>query len=96
MNASATLFRAVRHATHRESLQRAARRDVDFATSTATANDVELDLFRRDNAAAELLRVFWQSPLACSARLSQAQGQRLLQACWRSAATRLCAGRCAP
>ncbi len=83
VNAPATLFRAVRHATHRENLQRAARREVDFAT----ANDVELDLFRRDNAAAaELLRVFWQSPeipqspLVCSARLSQVQRQRLLQA----------------
>jgi phosphonate transport system substrate-binding protein len=55
----ATLFAAIRHGSHRSNLAMAARREVDFAS----ANNVELDLFRSEQPElAAQLRVIWESP----------------------------------
>lgn len=59
INDPRTLYREVRHSSHRANLTMAARREVDFAT----ANNVELDLFAAEQPAlARQLRVIWRSP----------------------------------
>jgi phosphonate transport system substrate-binding protein len=59
INDPKTLYREVRHSSHRANLTMAAKREVDFAT----ANNVELDLFTADQPAlAKQLRVIWNSP----------------------------------
>ncbi len=59
INDPKTLYREVRHSSHRANLTMAAKREVDFAT----ANNVELDLFTAEYPAlAKELRVIWSSP----------------------------------
>lgn len=59
INDPRTLYREVRHGSHRANLAMAARREVDVAT----ANNVELDLFAAEQPAlARELRVIWTSP----------------------------------
>jgi phosphonate transport system substrate-binding protein len=59
INDPKSLYREVRHSSHRANLGMAARREVDFAT----ANNVELDLFAAEQPAlAKALRVIWRSP----------------------------------
>lgn len=59
INDPKSLYREVRHSSHRANLTMAARREVDFAT----ANNVELDLFAVEQPAlAKELRVIWRSP----------------------------------
>lgn len=59
INDPRSLYREVRHSSHRANLTMAARREVDFAT----ANNVELDLFAAEQPAlAKALRVIWSSP----------------------------------
>ena len=59
INDPKTLYREVRHSSHRANLTMAARREVDFAT----ANNVELELFTAENPAlGKELRVIWSSP----------------------------------
>jgi phosphonate transport system substrate-binding protein len=59
INDPRSLYREVRHSSHRANLTMAARHEVDFAT----ANNVELDLFAADQPAlAKALRVIWRSP----------------------------------
>jgi len=59
INDPAALYREIRHASHRQNLLMAARREVDFAC----ANNEELALFAQEQPAlARLLRVIWRSP----------------------------------
>ena len=59
INDPKTLYREVRHSSHRANLTMAARREVDFAT----ANNIELDLFSAEQPAlGRALRVIWRSP----------------------------------
>ena len=59
INDPRSLYREVRHSSHRANLTMAARREVDFAT----ANNVELNLFAAEQPAlAKALRVIWRSP----------------------------------
>lgn len=83
INDPGTLYREVRHSSHRANLLMAARREVDFAT----ANDVELELFAADNPSlAKALRVIWispdipQSPLVWRLSLPPSLRQRIQQA----------------
>jgi phosphonate transport system substrate-binding protein len=83
INEPQSLFAAVRHDSHRNNLTAAARREVDVAT----ANDVELGLFKSENAElASVLRVIWksptipQSPLLWSTRLPLDLRRRLVHA----------------
>ena len=59
INDPKTLYREVRHGSHRANLTMAARREVDVAT----ANNIELELFAAEQPAlANQLRVIWASP----------------------------------
>lgn len=59
INDPRSLYRELRHGSHRGNLRAAALREVDLAT----ANDVELDFFAAEQPAlAAALRVLWRSP----------------------------------
>lgn len=59
INDPGLLYREIRHASHRQNLLMAARKEVDFAC----ANNEELSLFAQEQPAlAKLLRVIWRSP----------------------------------
>lgn len=59
INDPSVLYREIRHASHRQNLLAAARKEVDFAC----ANNEELSLFAQEQPdLAKILRVIWRSP----------------------------------